>query len=84
MQRQLNPLATEFSSRVSNSGDTTWQRQQGLSLGTSQQEGPAATSEVLSCASLRKAMVREDARSINVAQLAGPASQALHHFIKSY
>ena len=57
---------------------TAEQRQPGLSLGSSQQEGPTRMpGEVLNCASLRQAKISGETRPTSVAQLAVPASQAL-------
>ena len=72
-----------------NSSDKTQQRQPGLSLGSSQQEGPTGTpGEVLSCASFREAKISEDSRPTSVAQLAVPASHtlslSLHHSVGSH
>ena len=64
-----------IATRISSSG-TTWQRQPGLSLGPGQKEGPAGISEVLGCASLSEAKIREDVRPARAAQLALPSSQA--------
>jgi hypothetical protein len=60
---------------VRSRGDTTRQRQSGLSLSSSQQGGTPG--EVLGCASLREAKISEDRRPTSIAQLTVPASQAL-------
>jgi hypothetical protein len=68
----------KIATQLSNSSDTTYQKESGLTLGSSQQDGATGTSgECFICASLRESKIRKDMRSTSAAQLAVAASQAL-------